>query len=114
MMGAMGPEPEPVEEVLRAAGVPEEAIEQTQARDDPLSACFESVPLRGAANRTVSPAEIEAAGGMPVTQSQELMRAFGLPPPEPEEPAFTHDEAGALTELWRHQDIWPFDLGVQI
>jgi adenylate cyclase len=114
MMGSMGPEPEPVEDVLRAAGVPEEAIERVQGREDPLSAFFESIPLRGASDRTVTPAQIEAGGGMPVGQSQELMRAFGLPPPEPDEPAFTPDEAQALDELWRHQDIWPFDLGVQI
>ncbi|MFL5822132.1 MAG: hypothetical protein ACJ764_01675 [Solirubrobacteraceae bacterium] len=105
---------EAVEEVLRALGVPEEGIERAKSHGDPLGAFFESMPLRGAADRTVSAAEIEADGGMPVEQSQELMRAFGLPAPEPEEAAFTPEEALAFTELWRHQDIWPFELGVQI
>lgn len=114
MMPLMASEPDAVADVLRAAGVPEEAIERAHGRDDPLSAFFEAMPLRGAAGRTVTPAEIEAAGGMPVSRSQELMRAFGLPPPGPDERAFTPDEARALTELWAHQDIWPFELGVQI
>ena len=113
-MRAMGPEPHEIEDVLRAVGVPEEAILQTRGREDPLSALFESMPIRGAADRTVSPAQLEADGGMPVAQSQELMRAFGLRPPEADEPAFTPAEAEALAELWRHQDIWPFELGVQI
>jgi len=103
-----------VEEVLRAVGVPEEAIEKSRRHSDPLGAFFESLPLRGAADRTVSAAEIEAAGGMPVVQSQELMRAFGLPTPGPEEAAFSPEEATALTELWRQQDVWPFEEGVQI
>lgn len=114
MMLSMGPEPEPVEEILRAVGVPEDAIERARGREDPLSALFESMPIRGAADRTISPAQLEADGGMPAAQSQELMRAFGLPSPAADDPAFTPVEADALTELWRHQDIWPFDLGIQI
>jgi class 3 adenylate cyclase len=114
MMLLMAREPDPVEDILRAAGVPEEAIERARGRDDPLGAFFESMPVRGAADRTVSPAELEADGGMPAAQSQELMRAFGLRAPGADEPAFTPDEAEALNELWRHQDIWPFDLGIQI
>ena len=114
MMRAMGPERESVEDVLRAIGVPEEAIERARGRDDPLGALFESMPIRAAADRTVTPAQIEADGGMPVAQSRELMRAFGLRPPGDDEPAFTPAEADALAELWRHQDVWPFELGVQI
>src|ERR1700731_5388012 len=114
MMPVMGSEPETTEEVLRAVGVPEEAIQRAHGREDPLSAFFESMPIRGADDRTVSPAQLQAEGGMPVAQSRELMRAFGLPPPEADEPAFTPDEAEALAQLWRHQDVWPFDLGIQI
>jgi class 3 adenylate cyclase len=114
MMLSMSPEPDPVEEILRAVGVTEEAIERARAREDPLSALFESMPARAAADRTVSPAALEADGGMPAAQSQELMRAFGLRSPATDEPAFTPAEAAALTELWRHQDIWPFELGIQI
>lgn len=113
-MRAMGPEGEAVDDVLRAVGVPEEAIQRAHGREDPLSVFFESMPIRGAADRTVSPAQLEAEGGMPVAQSQELMRAFGLGPPEADTPTFTPAEAEALAELWRHQDVWPFELGVQI
>lgn len=110
----MSPEHDATEEILRAIGVPEEAIERSHHLDDPLAAFFESVPLRAAADRTVSAAQMEATGGMPVGQSQELMRAFGLPAPDPEEPAFTPEEAAAFSELWRQQDLWPFEEGVQI
>ena len=110
----MGPEPDATDEILRAVGVPEEAIERSRRHDDPLGAFFESLPLRAAADRTVSAAQIEAAGGMPAEQARELMRAFGLPAPDPEEPAFSPEEAAALTELWRQQELWPFEEGVQI
>jgi adenylate cyclase len=110
----MGPEHDANEEILRAVGVPEEAIEQSRHHDDPLGAFFESLPVRAAADRTVSAAQIEAAGGMPVEQSRDLMRAFGLPAPDPQEPAFSPEEAAALTELWRQQELWPFEEGVQI
>lgn len=110
----MPSEPEAVADVLRALDVPEEAIERAVRHGDPLAALFESMPVRAAADRTVSAAEIDAGGGMPVARIGELMLAFGFQPPDPDEPAFTPQEADALTELWRHQDIWPFELGVQI
>jgi adenylate cyclase len=51
---------------------------------------------------------------MPAEQAQELMRAFGLPLADPEEAAFSPAEAAAISELWRQQDVWPFENGVQI
>ena len=110
----MGPEADATEEILRAIGVPEEAIETSRRHGDPLGAFLESLPVRAAADRTVSAAEIEAAGGMPVEQIQELMRAFGLPLPDPGEATFTPQEGAALNELWRQRDVWPFENGVQI
>ena len=114
MMAPMASESEAVEDVLRALGVPEEGIARARRHGDPLGAFFESMPLRAAADRTVSPAQLEAEGGMPAEQSRELMRAFGLAAPEVDEPAFTPDEGQAFNELWRQQDIWPFELGIQI
>ncbi len=64
--------------------------------------------------RSVTPLEIQAQGGMPVDKLQELMRGFGVPTPEPDEPAFTPAEAEALVELWQRSDVWPFDLAVQL
>jgi adenylate cyclase len=110
MMPLMHADRDSVEDVLRDLGVPEEAIDG----GDPLRGFFESLPLRGAVDRTVTPAEMEAAGGMPVTQTRELMEALGLPSPEADEPAFTPAEAEAFNELWRQQDIWPFEQGIQI
>jgi adenylate cyclase len=110
----MSSEPEAVSDVLRALDVPEEAIERAMRHGDPLAALFESMPVRTASDRTISPAQIEAGGGMPVARTDELMRAFGFRAPDPDEPAFTSREADALTELWRHQDIWPFELAVQM
>ncbi len=103
-----------VEDVLRSLGVPEDAIARAAERGDLLSAFFESLPLRGAVHRTVSAADIHADCGMPVAQLQELMLAFGLHQPDPDEAAFTLDEAQAFGELWRQQEIWPFELGIQI
>jgi adenylate cyclase len=100
--------------VLRRLGVPEEVIARADERGDLLSAFFESLPVRLAADRTITAAEIEAGGGMPVAQLQEMVHALGLPRPEPDEPAFNADEARAFTELWRQQDIWPFEEGIQI
>ena len=100
--------------MLRALGVPDETIRRAGQHGDPMAALFESMPIRAAADRTFSPADIEAGGGLSVAQCQELMRAFGLGAPEPDEPAFTAEEARALTELQRHQDVWPFELGVQM
>jgi adenylate cyclase len=103
-----------VGDVLRAFGVPAKAIESATERGDALAAFFETLPLRGAGGRTVTAAEIAESGGMPVEQIGELMRAFGLPAPDADEPAFTPDEARVLAELWQSRDLWPFDLTLQI
>jgi adenylate cyclase len=110
----MAGEPDGVGDALRAIGVPDALIDRAIGRGDPLSAFFESLPVRGAAERTVTPADIEAAGGMPVAQIQELMQAFGLPPPCADDGAFTPDEAEAVAELWRQRELWPFEVSVQI
>jgi adenylate cyclase len=110
----MASEPSEIEELLRELGLPGDAIERASAHGDPLGAFFEAVPIRAAADRTVSAAEIEAGGGMPVDRVQELMRAFGFQAPQPDDLAFTPQEAVALSELWRHQDVWPFELGVRM
>lgn len=101
-------------EVLRSLGVPEEAIAGASRHGDLLAAFFESLPLRGATDRTVTAAEIEAGGGTPVAQLRELMVAMGLPSPEPDEPAFTSHEAQAFTDLWNQRDLWPFEDAIQI
>src|SRR5947209_1252903 len=110
----MASDSEAVGDLLRAFGVPEDAIARAASRGDPLSAFFESLPVRAAADRTVSAADIEADGGTPVVHVQELVRAFGLPAPEADEPAFTPDEASAFVELWQQRDVWPLEGAVPI
>ena len=102
------------EAVLRSLGVPEEALSGATQREDLFSAFFEALPRIGAAERTVSAAEIEARGGLPVSKLQELMLAMGLPAPQPHEPAFTPKEAQAFADLRQQQDLWPFEDAVQI
>jgi adenylate cyclase len=109
----VAPERETDEAVLRSLGVPEELISHASG-SGPLSAFFESLPRRGAAARTVTAADIEAEGGLPLPQMRELMLALGFTPPEPHDPAFTPEEAQAFIGLWRQQHLWPFDEAVQI
>jgi class 3 adenylate cyclase len=103
-----------LESVLRAFGVPDDAIARTLARGDPLGAIADAIPARGAARRTVSPAEIESAFGMPIERITELMRAFGLAIQDPQQRAFTPEEAEGLRHLWQLRNIWPFEFSVQL
>jgi adenylate cyclase len=103
-----------VADALRALGIPQEAIDRALERGDPESAIFHSVLLPGIAERTVSAAEIEGRGGLEVGEIQALIDAFGLPPPEPDQPAFTPEEARVFTELRHVRDIWPDELALQV
>lgn len=102
--------------MLRQLGIPPEAIKSALERGDPEGAIFEAVFLPAIAERTVSAADIEAAGGLPAVDIARMVEGFGFPPPDPHQPAFTPDEADAFTELGRLvvEDIWPTELGVQI
>jgi adenylate cyclase len=99
-------------EVLRAFGVSENGIARAIELGDSTAGIAEIIPARGAAARTVSAAQIEASGGMPVERIGELMEAFGLPLPAPEELAFSPDEARVLKQLWQLREVWPFELSV--
>jgi adenylate cyclase len=100
--------------VLRRFGVSEPAIARAIQLGDSQAGIAEIIPARGAVARTVSAAEIEASGGMPVERIRELMEAFGLLLPAGEEPAFTPEEARVLEQLWQLRDVWPFELSVQL
>jgi class 3 adenylate cyclase len=105
-----------VVEVLRQLGIPAEAVERALERGDPEGAIFEAVLLPAIAERTVSAAEIEAAGGLPAVDIARMVEGFGFPPPDLAEPTFTPEEAATFTELGRLvvEGIWPTELGVQI
>ena len=84
---------------LRALGIPGDAVEHALARGDPEGAVFDPVLMPTIAKRTVSAAEIERAGGLSVEEIDATISAFGLPPPAPDEPAFTPEEAAAYKQL---------------
>src|SRR5690349_11156007 len=64
--------------------------------------------------RSVTPAEVEADGGLTVEETAELMRAFGLPAPAPDEPSLSHGEAHVLRELGRLRSVWPREVYIQL
>lgn len=63
--------------------------------------------------RTVRPRDIEAAGGLTQAEVAELVTAFGLPAPAPDEPYFTPEEAQIIVALSRLRDVWPRELYLQ-
>jgi adenylate cyclase len=76
-------------------------------------AVFDSVLMREASERTVSARDIHARGGLSVAEIRVMIEAFGLPVPDPEQPAFTPTEAEVFMRLKELEDIWPPDVAVQ-
>lgn len=76
-------------------------------------AVFDSVLMRELAERTVSAREIEERGGMSIAEIRLMIESFGLPVPDPEQPAFTPEEAEVFMRLKELEDIWPPDVAVQ-
>jgi adenylate cyclase len=76
-------------------------------------AVFDSVLLQGIAERTVSAREIEAEGGMSVAELARMIESFGLPMPDPDQAAFTREEADVFVRLKRLEDVWPPEVAVQ-
>ncbi|MGH2953623.1 MAG: adenylate/guanylate cyclase domain-containing protein [Solirubrobacterales bacterium] len=115
-MQQAAPEPDRAKlvEMLRTLGVADDAIERALERGDPVASIFEAVLTPAIEQRTVSPAEIAARGGLAVEATREMTRAFGLRVPDPDEPAFTEDEAWVFTELERLVETWPPDLAIQL
>jgi adenylate cyclase len=100
-------------EALRSLGIEPEAIERAERRGQPEEAIFHSVVLPAMAERTVSAADIEAQGGLPTADVLTMFESFGLPPPEPDQPAFTPQEAEVFVKLKRLEEIWPPDVALQ-
>jgi Adenylate cyclase, family 3 (some proteins contain HAMP domain) len=86
--------------------------------DDPAeaeaAAIFDVVldPARG--ERTVSPAQIEANGGLTVDETRLVVLNFGLRAPDPQEPFFTPAEADVLVHFGVLREIWPPEVYLQI
>jgi adenylate cyclase len=108
------PNAEELLRVLVKLGVDPEAAADAVRRGDPESAVFEHVLLPARLERTISPAEIERRGGLPVLETSVMMLEFGLPRPGPDDPTFTPAEAEVFVELNRLRDIWPAELAIQL
>jgi adenylate cyclase len=100
---------------LVALGASHDAAREAVERGDPEGAVFESVLLPERLERTVSALEIEAQGGLSVEEIMGLVEAWGLPPPAPDDAAFTPSEARVLIELGgRLRDIWPLEVALPV
>jgi adenylate cyclase len=99
---------------LRKLGIAEEAIERAVERGDPEGAIFDAILLPAIAERTVSAAQVEAAGGLSARDVAALVEAFGLPAPDPDAALLTPQEADVLLEVGRTQDIWPLDVRMRV
>lgn len=100
--------------VLVKLGVERATAAEYVRRGEAEAAVFEAVLLPDRLQRTVSPAEIASQGGLEVGPIADLMEAFGLPRPAPEEPVFTPAEAGTLIDLARLGELWPAEARVQV
>jgi adenylate cyclase len=74
---------------------------------------FESVLLQGVAERTVSARDIEERGGLPAAEVLDMVQAYGLPVPDPDQPEFTPEEADVFVRLKELEEIWPRDVAIQ-
>ena len=82
---------------------------------DPLKdAVFEPVLRPERLRRTVTPREIEAAGGLPADDVVTMIRALGLPLSGPDEPWFTEEEARVYIELAHLGAVWPREAYMQV
>jgi adenylate cyclase len=82
--------------------------------DPPGLSVFDAALLPGKLERVITPYAIEREGGLGVAEIAELMEAFGLPRPGPDDPTFTPQEARVLIELARLDDLWPAKVRRQV
>ncbi len=99
---------------LLRLGVTAEQIRTTSEQGRLEGAIFEGVLDAERERRTVSAAQIEANGGLPASDIQEMLKSFGLAPPDPDEAYFTAEEAEAFRELGRLEDVWPAEVRLEI
>jgi adenylate cyclase len=77
-------------------------------------AVFDPVLMQGMPERTVSARQIEADGGLSVAEIERMIEAFGLPAPDPDQPAFSQEEAEVFARLKELEDVFPADVAVQV
>ena len=109
-----GPQDVATVAALLALGVSPDAMRRARARGRVEDAIFDSVLDPEREQRTVTPADIEARGGLPVHEVALLMQSAGVSPPAAGEPFFTEAEAQAFVEVGKLRDVWPPELALQV
>lgn len=111
----VGAGPEDVETVaaLLELGVGPDAMRRAVARGRLEDAIFDAVLDPAREERTITPRQIEARGGPSTDELAVIMHASGLPPPGPDEPSFTEEEARTFLEVEELREVWPPALNVQ-
>jgi adenylate cyclase len=83
--------------------------------EDPLQdAVFEPVLRPERSRRTVSPRDIEEAGGVPAADVIAAVKGFGLSVEGPDEPWFTEEEARVFIQLAELGALWPRETYLQV
>lgn len=108
------PDVEETISTLLSIGVPSEAIHRAEDRGRVEDAIFDAVLDPARSERTVSPSEIEADGGLRVEETQLIALGFGLRMPAPDEPFFTAEEAAVMKRFGELREIWPPEVYLQI
>ena len=108
------PELEDIVRTLLELGASPEGIRRAHDLGRIDDAIFEPVLDPARAERTVTPRQIEEAGGLVVAETQLVALSFGLAVPDPDEPFFTEDEARALQRFGELREIWRPEVYLQI
>jgi adenylate cyclase len=82
--------------------------------EDLQDAVFEPVLRAERRRRTVSPRDIERAGGIAADDVITTIKAFGLSVAGPDEPWFTEEEAQVFIELAQLGTLWPRETQVGV
>ncbi|HEX8075844.1 MAG TPA: adenylate/guanylate cyclase domain-containing protein [Thermoleophilaceae bacterium] len=112
----IGSQPDDVETVavLLELGVRPDEMRQALERGRLEDAIFDAVLDPARRERTVTPAEIEARGGLTAAEIALQMQTAGLSAPGPDDPWFTEKEAHVFLEVARLRDVWTSDLMIQL
>jgi len=108
------PELEGVIGELLELGVSPDAIRRAHAEGRVDEAIFDAVLDPARSERTVTPEQIEAQGGLRVDETRLIALNFGLRVPERDEPYFTDAEAAALRRFGELREIWPPEVYLQV
>jgi len=100
--------------LLRGLGLPESAIGRAVEREHPDEPALDTLMAHQREERTASAIDIEAAGGLPVVETEAIFAAFGLRQPNPTQAAFTDQEVHAFIQLAQLRGIWPQELTIQV